>query len=565
MARKSRKTNVVAPAETSCVTKTYRTAIYVRLSYEDERKIEQESVENQVAFLKAFVDGAADLTLMDKYIDRGVSGAYFDRPDFNRMMNDMKAGKLDCIVVKDLSRLGRNYLEAGDYIDKIFPFFGVRFIAVTDDYDSLTSEPAEDGLIVPLKNLINEAYAKDISRKIRSSIDNMYRDGIMVASSIAYGYLKDPDGDHQIMIDEVAAPVVRRIFDEYIGGKGVSSIAKGLNEDGISSPSVRRFETGARKKRKYEKMLWLGKTVNYIITNSIYTGDLEMGKRRSDLCKGIKDKAQSKEERFLVKAHHEAIISHEIFERAQEIHECRRKTSLRQGKIDGGNGKTRESVLAGILFCGDCRRKMNIRRYSYQLKSGLRQDFSYVCPRSASYGDEDPHKNFNADEAEETVAELIRQHISAYTDTVESLRSVNRKPQAVKKRRECEKKLKDLAKRKDKISGVLSGLYSDYADGVFTEKEYMDVKQSYIHELADIEAEADVIVSEEKTWQVEYEGQSDMVNAFRKYAGFEKLTNEIASIFIKRIYYYSDKRMEVEYTFDKELLALIDLLKEREA
>lgn len=249
MARKSRKTNVAAPAETSCVTKTYRTAIYVRLSYEGERKIEQESVENQVAFLKAFVDGAADLTLLDKYIDRGVSGANFDRPDFNRMMNDMKAGKLDCIVVKDLSRLGRNYLEAVDYIDKIFPFFGVRFIAVTDNYDSLTSEPTEDGLIIPLKNLINEAYAKDISRKIRSSIDNMYRDGIMVVSSIAYGYLKDPDGDHQIMIDEVAAPVVRRIFDEYIGGKGVSSIAKGLNEDGISSPSVRQFETGARKKR----------------------------------------------------------------------------------------------------------------------------------------------------------------------------------------------------------------------------------------------------------------------------------------------------------------------------
>lgn len=255
----------------------------------------------------------------------------------------------------------------------------------------------------------------------------------------------------------------------------------------------------------------------------------------------------------------------EIFEKAQEIHECRKDASLRHGKFDSGNGKVRESVLAGILFCGDCRRKMNIRRYSYQQKSGLRQDFSYVCPRSASYGDEDPHKNFNADEAEETVAELIKLHIREYTGTVESLKSVNIKPQAVKKRRECEKKLKDLAKRKDKISRVLSGLYSDYVDGVFTEKEYMDVKQSYIQELADIEAEVDAIETEEKTWQAEYEGRTDMVYAFRKYAGFEKLTNEIAGIFIKRIYYYSDKRMEVEYTFDKELEALIDLVKEREA
>ena len=193
MARKSRKaTNnaVVTVAETK-----YKTAIYVRLSYEDERKIEQESVDNQKAFLMDYITQKDDLTLVATYIDRGVTGTKFDRPEFNKMIADMRAGKINCIVVKDLSRLGRNYLESGDYIEKIFPFFGVRFIAVTDNYDSLTAEPTEDGLIVPLKNLINEVYAKDISRKIRSSIDNMYRNGVMVASSIAYGYIKDPETD----------------------------------------------------------------------------------------------------------------------------------------------------------------------------------------------------------------------------------------------------------------------------------------------------------------------------------------------------------------------------------
>ena len=218
MARKSRKENTtVTSVSTADATGVYRTAIYVRLSYEDERKIKQETVENQVAFLKAFVDADAGLSLHDQYVDRGETGTNFDRPEFNRMMDDIKAGELDCVVVKDLSRLGRNYLEAGDYIEKIFPFFGIRFIAVTDNYDSLTSEPAEDGLIVPLKNLINEAYAKDISRKIRSSIDNMYRDGIMVASSIAYGYLKDPDGDHQIMIDDVEQNVYFKWMDNTRG------------------------------------------------------------------------------------------------------------------------------------------------------------------------------------------------------------------------------------------------------------------------------------------------------------------------------------------------------------
>lgn len=185
MARTSRKKKAVEGEGAGSTGKIYRTAIYVRLSYEDERKIEQDTVENQKKLLRDFVNTQTDLEIAGEYIDRGESGTSFDRPEFKRMMEDIKAGKLDCIAVKDLSRLGRNYLETGDYIEKIFPFFGIRFIAITDHYDSLTSEPGEDGLIVPLKNLINEAYAKDISRKIRSAIDNMYRDGTMVASSIA--------------------------------------------------------------------------------------------------------------------------------------------------------------------------------------------------------------------------------------------------------------------------------------------------------------------------------------------------------------------------------------------
>ena len=169
MARKSRKATVKIE-NASAEINGYRTALYVRLSYEDERKIEQESVDNQKAFLMDYISNNKELTLFDIYIDRGVTGTKFDRPEFNRMIADMRAGKINCIVVKDLSRLGRNYLETGDYIEKIFPFFGVRFIAVTDNYDSLTAEPTEDGLIVPLKNLINEAYAKDISKKLHSVV-----------------------------------------------------------------------------------------------------------------------------------------------------------------------------------------------------------------------------------------------------------------------------------------------------------------------------------------------------------------------------------------------------------
>lgn len=563
MARKSRKaTNnaVVTVAETK-----YKTAIYVRLSYEDERKIEQESVDNQKAFLMDYVTKNDDLTLVATYIDRGVTGTKFDRPEFNKMISDMRAGKINCIVVKDLSRLGRNYLESGDYIEKIFPFFGVRFIAVTDNYDSLTAEPTEDGLIVPLKNLINEVYAKDISRKIRSSIDNMYRNGVMVASSIAYGYIKDPDGDHQIMIDEVAAPVVRRIFDEYISGKSVISITKGLNEDEISSPSERRIETGARKKRKYGKVRWVGKTITYILTNSIYTGDLEMGKRKTDLCKGLKNETQSKEDRYIVKDHHEAIISHETFEKAQHIYESRKSEAINNATDTCVKKNAREAILAGVLYCGDCKRKMTIHRYTRKKKAGVCYKAYYVCGRSPYYGDVDPFKNFNADVAEETVAELIRAHIRLYTDAYDRLNKTNKKSLAAKNRRDIEKKVEALVARKEKIGEILQGLYSDYSDGVFSESEYMNVKKSYVNEVVEIETHMEELAAEEQSWIPGYEGDSDMSESFRKYAGFEKLTNEIVRTFIKSIYYYADDRMEVEYVFADELAEFADLVEGRES
>lgn len=184
MARKSRKESVAiakAPEKQS----GYKTAVYVRLSREDERKIESDTVENQIAFLKDFVSKDETLSLTEIYVDRHVTGTKFDRPQFNQMIADIRSGKINCVVVKDLSRLGRNYLEAGDYIEKIFPFFGVRFIAVTDNYDSLTSNPSEDGLIVPLKNLINETYAKDISKKIDTSFENMFKQGIFLATTAA--------------------------------------------------------------------------------------------------------------------------------------------------------------------------------------------------------------------------------------------------------------------------------------------------------------------------------------------------------------------------------------------
>lgn len=393
MARKSRKESA-ATAPQATEVKRYKTAIYVRLSREDERKIESESVENQMEFLKDYVAKDASLLLTDVYVDRHVTGTKFDRPEFNRMITDIRGGRINCVVVKDLSRLGRNYLEAGDYIEKIFPFFGVRFIAVTDNYDSLTSNPTEDGLVVPLKNLINEAYAKDISKKICTSFENQFKQGIFFATTAAYGYKKDPDDPHMVLVDEEVKDVVIRIFTEYIGGKSLAQIARDLNMDEIPAPSVYWQQKGVIHKQKYTN-LWEGKQIRNIMKNPIYIGDVLISKTQKCYYKGITT-AVNRDDGYYVENHHEAIIDRETFNRAQEMMASKRKEYFStRDKYDGIQNK-KESLLRGILYCGHCGNKMNIYRRTVKLVNGVGHYSTYVCRRSANYGPNDPPKNVGA-------------------------------------------------------------------------------------------------------------------------------------------------------------------------
>ena len=358
MARKSRKQNAAAvltvPQE-----KVYRTAIYVRLSHEDERKVESDSVENQIALLQSFVEGRPEFRVADQYVDVDWTGTNFKRPEFQRMISDMKAGKIDCVIVKDLSRLGRNYLEAGDYIEKIFPFFGVRFIAVTDNYDSLTSESTEDGLIVPLKNLINEAYAKDISRKISSAYESKFKAGIYTAASVPYGFRRVEGDTSALAVDEAVRPVIVRIYNEYVGGKSLVGLARELNAEGIPSPTQHSIETGERKSKTNATSRWMVLTLKEIMRNPAYIGDVEMGAGRQMLYKGISFQKMAKEDRYYVRDHHEAIVSRDVFEAAQKKMEATNKAYRDTKDVYPAEAKnTREALLKGVLYCGDCRHPM---------------------------------------------------------------------------------------------------------------------------------------------------------------------------------------------------------------
>lgn len=560
MARTSRRAAV--KAETAEV-KGYKTGIYVRLSREDERKVESETVGNQIEFLKDFVNRDPSLVPMDEYVDRHFTGTKFDRPEFNRMIEDVRSGRINCVVVKDLSRLGRNYLEAGDYIEKIFPFFGVRFIAVTDNYDSLTSDPTEDGLVVPLRNLINEAYAKDISKKICTSFENQFRQGIFFATTAAYGYKKDPDDSHMVLVDEDVKDIVIRIFTEYNAGKSMAKIAKGLNEDGVLAPSVYWQTKDVIHKNKYTN-LWEGKQVRNILQNPIYTGDVQIAKTRKCYYKGITS-AVKRDDGYYVENHHEAIIDHETYDRAQERLNARRAEYFSvQGRNDGIRNE-KPDFLQGLLYCGHCGNKMNMYRKTVKLVNGVGHYSTYVCRRSSTYGAEDPAKNVKAEELEAMVLELIKAYIALYTDARDRLKKLNRKPVVTGKRAELEKELAGLNGRKDKVDGFIKNLYEDFADGVFSEDEYLEMKSGYVKEKDALDAEIKDTEAVIRTYSPSYGGGDDMEQAFSRYVGIEKLDRAVVETFIEKIICYSKTRFEVEYSFADELREFMGLVEKREA
>ena len=434
--REQKKRLSLADNNAQNVTKIYRAVIYARISSEDDRKIASHTIENQMALLQEYVDSKEDMELVDCYCDRGITGTRFDRPEFSRMIMDMKLGKFNCIVVKDFSRLGRNYLEAGDYLEKIFPMYGIRFISVSDGFDSLYSKPMEDGMIVPLKNLINEAYAKDISKRISVSKENQQKRGEYVGSKPPLGYLKDPDDCHHLIPDPDSEQIIRDMFAWRLEGKSVTAIARKLNKMNIPSPEQYRIQKGIEKNHKYKDVRWDGCSVVCILRNVAYIGDMEQGYQKGALYKGIPDHRQKKEQRIYVKGTHEGIVDKETFYRVQELlDETEKKQKQVQNKYK--HLERKEDIFRGLLYCADCGSRLSFYRRTVKLPSGYHHYYTYLC-RNTPYREDCTKKNMKMEKLEEIVKELINLHISLYMEKEDILRDLNSNAQVRNERHRIE-------------------------------------------------------------------------------------------------------------------------------
>lgn len=359
MARTKRKTNPVIPAmeAPAQAQKQYRTAAYVRLSVEDSGKPGADTIEGQKNLLLHFIENEKSLSLYGLFCDNGRTGTDFERPEFEKLMEAVKHGEVDCIVVKDLSRFGRNYKETGNYLERIFPFLGVRFIAVNDGFDTLTAERGADGYLVPLKNLINEVYSKDISKKSGSALATKQKNGDFIGAWAPYGYRKCADDPHKLEPDEATAPIVRQIFQWRVDGMSVTRIAKKLNDSGIPSPSAYLYNTGVCKTEKYNGAIWHIQAVKIILTRQVYIGHMVQGTKRQSFYEKRRQYKKPQEEWVIVENTHEPIIDRDTFEKVQEIMRQRNEEYFEKlGRFS--YLETTENILKGLIYCADCKRPL---------------------------------------------------------------------------------------------------------------------------------------------------------------------------------------------------------------
>lgn len=357
--------------------KRFLAAMYLRLSKDDSDvgnvkkgrlKSESNSIGNQRELIRAFIHKQQDMELYDSYVDNGFSGSNFDRPEFKRMINDIETGKVNCVIVKDLSRFGRDYIESGRYIQKIFPALSVRFIAIIDHYDSFQADGLESGIVVPVKNFINDSYCRDISIKVKSQFEVKRKNGECIAPFAPYGY-KKADNKSFLVPDEYAADIVRKIFAWKIEGMAILAIAEKLNGLGILSPKEYKKSIGIHYKGGFSgavKSKWSSTTIKRILTNEIYLGHMVQGKREKINYKLKKSMDKPQEKWIKVENTHEAVISKDQFWIVQNLL-----------KADGRISPVTEenSLFMGILFCGDCGEQM-IRRVNYYKDT---KKVYYIC------------------------------------------------------------------------------------------------------------------------------------------------------------------------------------------
>lgn len=537
---------------TSTQEKKYLCASYVRLSQDDGDKEESNSIVNQKNLIRDYMKRHPEFTLVKEYPDDGYSGVNFERPAFQEMMEDVKNHRINCIIVKDLSRFGRNYIETGKYLEQVFPFLGVRFIAINDGVDTGRAQSDAEQFVLPFKNLFNDSYCKDISTKVRSQLAIKRKNGDFVGSFACYGYVKDPANHNQLIIDQEAAEIVRDIFDWKIHGLSAERIAEKLNSQGILCPMEYKRRHGLKISTNFrtnDKAKWSAVSVLRILKNEIYVGVTTQGKvtTPSYKIKRLVEKPESEWDR--VEGTHEPIVTQDVFDAVQAL-------MLRDTRISPDEEKV--YLFSGFLCCADCKLNMtrrvnrvNGKAYAYYSCSGYKKKSGCTS------------HNISEKLLYDAVLSAVQYQFNLVLDLERLLKYAQELPDDPNSLHRFEvqiAKLEDDIRRNQEMK---LRLIENLNEGILSREEYLELNAIYDNRIRDnrlaiknVEAERDGF----KNLPLE----SEWLSSFKKYPRIDKLDRILLAELVHIIEVHENKTVTVRFRFDDQIQRVIDYLEHLE-
>ena len=520
----------------------FKVAMYIRLSREDGDKEESSSVTNQRNIITRFINENDNFIIVDEYVDDGYTGTNFNRPAFQRMIKDIEKGKINTVITKDLSRLGRDYIDTGRYVQRYFPENRVRYIALLDGIDTLEDAGMND--IAPFKSVINDMYVKDISKKITSALKERKTAGNFLAVTAPYGYKKNPENKYQLVINEEEAKVVRYIFRLYLQGNGLTKIAKILTEEEIPVPGISRNIGTTRKTKLYN--CWKQTTISRILKNPVYIGNLEQFKRKKVNYKSKKRVTVPKEDRVICYNTHEPIIKKEDFDEVQKI--------ITDNKAFSKSTK-HDYLFKGFLYCADCGAKLYLTYSDYAYKKYGEYRYTTVCYTYSKYYNQCSRHSNSIPILEKILIENIKKVCNAYLNRdleKELIEMVERENKRNVLEQEYNKKIDNIETKIEDLNLCIRNLYMDKVKNVITEKDYIELSKNFTQERDKLINEKEELLKLSTNLKNDNNNKEEIEKVAKEFVSLKKPTKELLSRLIDKVTISEDNIITIYFKF-KEL------------
>ena len=520
--------------------KKYKACAYARLSQEDGDKSESDSIVSQKAMIREFVASHPEIEIVSEKVDDGYSGVNFERPGFQAMLEEIRAEKVNCVIVKDLSRFGRNYIETGNYLEKLFPVLGVRFIAINDYYDSIEKKNT-DSLVLPFKNLITDAYCKDISVIIRTLLETKRKKGQYVGPNGVYGYMKDPKDHNHLIPDPYASEVVRSIFLWKLQGMSIGRIADKLNAEGVLCPMEYKISNGVAVPTTFRagpKALWSYISIKRILENEVYLGVLEQGKSSSPNHKIKKRFLVNKEDWIRVEGTHEPIVEEFVFRDVQA--QLKKDTRC-------STGRKYIYPLSGYMICADCGQSMIRKRVVNNGKTYV----YYIC-NTQKCGQGCTSHMVHEDVVMEAVLRAIRVRVASVADLPRFVKNIGELRLKGADVRKYDDQIAKTQEEIDRCQRLKKQLYESLQEGAISKKDYEIFRKNYDTQIENLEATMGQVLREKETMIQGEVKDFGWMRAFKKYKNITELERMVIVELIDHILVRENKRIEIHFRYEDE-------------